>query len=118
MEARAAEVKRWESVHSAYRHHLERVLLLLHPWCLGDTRRQTSAEAERQVHAELRAIEVLVETHGLPAKTKAVAKVRKQLVGVCALVDFWWQGVWQDLQPIALTPMWQRWVEELLLPLM
>jgi len=118
VEARAAEVKRWESVHSAYRHHLERMLLLLHPWGLCDSRRQTSAEAERQVHAELRAIEELVETQGLPVKKKAVDKVRKQLVGVCALVDFWWQGVWHDLQPIALTPMWKRWVEELLLPLM
>jgi Family of unknown function (DUF6399)/IclR helix-turn-helix domain len=118
VEARAAEVKRWESVHSAYRHHLERMLLLLHPWRLCDSRRQTSAEAERQVHAELRAIEGLVATHGLPVKKKALDKVRKQLVGVCALVDLWWQGVWQDMQPIALTPMWKRWVEEWLLPLM
>jgi Family of unknown function (DUF6399) len=111
-------VKRWESVHSAYRHPLARVLFLLHPWGLCDSRRQTSAEAERQVHAELRAIEVLVEMHGLPVKTTALDKVRKQLVGVCALVDLWWQGVWQDMQPIALTPMWKRWVEEWLLPLM
>ena len=55
--------------------------------------------------------------HGLPVKKKAVDKVRKQLAGVCALVDLWWQGVWRDVQPIALTPRWRRWVEEVWLPL-
>ena len=52
------------------------------------------------------------------AKKTAVDKVRKQLAGVSALVDFWWQGVWHDVQHMALTPMWRRWMEEVLLPLM
>ncbi len=43
--------------------------------------------------------------------------MHKQLAGVCALVDFWWQGVWRAVEPMALTPMWRRWVEEVLLPL-
>jgi hypothetical protein len=118
VEASAAEVQRWESVHSAYRQHLETLALLVHPWRLFDARRQTSAEVACHVHAELRALEVLGETHGLPVKKQALDKARKQLVGVCARVDFWWQGVWHDVQPIALTPMWKRWVEEVLLPLM
>jgi Family of unknown function (DUF6399)/IclR helix-turn-helix domain len=118
VEAREAEVARWESVHRAYRHHLETVSLIVHPWRLVDSTRQTSAEVERQLQAETRAIEVLIETHGLPVKQKALDKVRKQLVGVSALVDFWWQGVWQDMQQVTLTPMWTRWIEEVLLPLM
>ena len=118
VEARAAEVTHWESVHSAYRHHLETVSLIVHPWRLADSTRQTSAEVERQLHAETQAIEALIETSGLPVKKKALDKVRKQLAGVSALVDFWWQGVWQDLQQMTLTPRWTRWIEELLLPLM
>jgi hypothetical protein len=35
-----------------------------------------------------------------------------------ALVDFWWQGVWHDVQHVVLTPMWTSWVEEVLLPLL
>lgn len=54
----------------------------------------------------------------MPVKKKALDKVRKQIAGVAALVDVWWQGVWHDLQQGALTPRWTRWVEELLLPLM
>jgi hypothetical protein len=54
----------------------------------------------------------------LPVKKKAVDKVRKQLAGLCALVDLWWQGVCRDLQHMALTPMWRQWSEEVLLPLM
>jgi hypothetical protein len=54
----------------------------------------------------------------LPVKKKAVDKVRKQLAGLCALVDLWWPGVCRDLQHMALTPRWRQWSEEVLLPLM
>jgi hypothetical protein len=54
----------------------------------------------------------------LPVKKKALAKVRTQLADVAALVDFGWQGVRQDMQQVALTPMWTSWGEEVLLPLM
>ena len=118
VEARAAQVQHWETVDSTYRQHLESVSLLVHPWRLVDSTRQTSHEVEHQLQAEIAALEVFVETHGLPAKKTAVDKVRKQLAGVSALVDFWWQGVWHDVQHMALTPMWRRWMEEVLLPLM
>jgi hypothetical protein len=118
VEASEAEVTYWESVHSVYRHHLETVSLLVHPWRLVDSTRQTSADVERQLHTEIRAIEALIATSGLPVKKKALDKIRKQLAGVSALVDLWWQGVWHDLEQVALTPEWTKWVEELLLPLM
>jgi hypothetical protein len=59
----------------------------------------------------------LLDTHGLPVKKATLEKVRKQLAGVSALIDFWWQTVWQDLEHMAMTPKWTQWVEELLLPL-
>ena len=118
VEARAAAVERWESVHSAYRHHLETVSLLVHPWRISNSTPQTSQEVERRLHAEIDAITALIETHGLPAKKKAVDKVRTQLAGLSALVDLWWQRVWQDVQQVALTPRWKRWVDEQVLPLM
>ena len=66
-----------------------------------------------------RRIEALLETHQLPVKEDAMDKVRKQLAGLSALVDFWWQRVWQDLAAQwSLTPSGQQWVEECLLPLM
>jgi hypothetical protein len=118
MEAREAEVERWESVHSVYRHHLETVSLIVHPWRIFNSTPQTSQEVERWLHAEIDAIQALIETNGLPAKKKALEKVRKQLAGLSALVDFWWQRVWHDVQQVALTPMWKSWVDEQLLPLM
>ena len=51
-------------------------------------------------------------------KQGTLDKVRKQLAGVSALIDFWWQTVGQDLEQMAMTPRWTQWVEELLLPLM
>lgn len=116
--ASEAEVQRWEGVHRAYRDHLEQLSLLVHPWRLVDSTRQTSADVERQLRAEITAIETLLETHALPVKKKALDKVRRQLADLSAVVDLWWQGVWQDLRQVALTPMWTRWVDELLLPLL
>src|SRR2546428_5688161 len=118
VEACEAEVTRWEGVHRAYRHHLEHLSLMVHPWHLWGSTRQRSADVEYQLRTEIMAIETLVETNGLPVKKKALDKVRRQLSGLSAVVDCWWQRVWQDLQQVALTPMWTRWVEELLLPLM
>ncbi len=53
----------------------------------------------------------------MPVNKKVLDQVRKQLAGVSALVDLWWQGVWRDMQPMTLTPLWKQWVEEVLLPL-
>ena len=118
VEASEAEVEGWENVGNTYRRHLLTLSMIMHPWRIFDSTPQTSEEVACQLKAEIDAIEVFIETHGLPIKKKALEKVRKQLAGLAALVDFWWQGVWQDLQQVALTPMWTRWVEELLLPLM
>jgi len=118
LEASEAEVKRWESVHSTYRHHLETLALIMHPWRLFNLMPQTSQEVERQLRAEVESIEVLIETNGLAVRKKTLDKVRKQLAALSALVDFWWQGVWQDVQHMDLTPTWKQWLEELLLPLM
>jgi Family of unknown function (DUF6399) len=117
VEARAAEVTPWETVHRADRHHLESVSLTGHPWRVCDSTRQRAAEVERQFHAESDALEARIDTNGLPGKKKALDKVRKQLVGVSALVDLWWQGGEHDLQQVALTPNGTQWVAEVVLPL-
>ena len=44
-------------------------------------------------------------------------KVRTQLPALAALVDFWWQGVRQDLEPFMLSPRWHQWVHACLLPM-
>lgn len=118
VEACEAEVQRWQQVRMAYRTHLANLSLILHPWRLLGSTRQSSQEVECQLQAELTALETLVETNGLPLKKSALNKVRKQLAGVSALVDFWWQMVRQDLEQVALTPRWSQWIEEVLLPLM
>lgn len=46
-----------------------------------------------------------------------MTKVRTHIPALAALVDFWWQGVWQDVEPFGLSPRWRRWVQEGLLPL-
>ena len=117
-EASAAEVKHWQDVRSTYRNHLSNLSLLLHPWYLLDSTRQTSNEVERRLQDEIEALESLIERHGLPAKKNTLAKVRKQLAGLSALVDFWWQTVGRDLEHMALPSGWKQWVDELLLPLM
>ena len=114
----ATSVNHWQEVGSAWRQRLSKLSRILHPWRLVDSIRQTSKEVEEQLRAELLAIETLLETNGLPRKKDTLAKVRKQLAGIAALVDFWWQTVRQDLTQLAMTPRWTQWAEEWLLPLM
>jgi uncharacterized protein DUF6399/IclR-like helix-turn-helix domain-containing protein len=118
VEAYEAAVARWQGVRSTYRQSLANLSRIVHPWRLVDATRQTSQEVERQLHIEIQGLETLLETHGLPVKKDTLNKVRKQLAGVSALIDFWWQTVRHDLEHMAMTPRWTQWVEELLLPLM
>jgi uncharacterized protein DUF6399/IclR-like helix-turn-helix domain-containing protein len=114
----ATALNHWQGVGSAWRQRLSNVSRILHPWRLADSTRQTSKEVEEQLGTELEAIETLLEANGLPMKKDTLAKVRKQLAGISALIDFWWQTVHQDLVQMAMTPPWTQWADELLLPLM
>jgi hypothetical protein len=118
VERHEAEVKHWQGIRNAYRTHLANLSLILHPWCLVDLTRQTAQEVAQRLQTEVTALETVIQTTGLPTKKTTLDKVRKQLAGVSALVDFWWQTVGRDLEHMALTPRWKHWVDELLLPLM
>ena len=117
VEAKQVEVQQWEEVQRTYRHHLETLSLTLHPFGIADSLPQTSAQVECRLHMEVEAIEALARRHQLPARDDAMQKVRTQLPALAALVDFWWQGVQQDLEPCALSPRWRQWVHAYLLPM-
>jgi hypothetical protein len=117
VDVRQAEVTRWEEGHHLYRGHLESLSHTLHPFCLLDSTPQTSAQVESQLTAAVEGIAALAQRYQLPARHAAMTKVRKQLPALAALVDFWWQGVHQDLEPFCLAPTWQQWVHEYLLPM-
>jgi hypothetical protein len=114
----ATSVYHWQEVGSDWRQHLSNLSRILHPWRLTDSTRQTSKAVEEQLRTELQAIEALLETNGLPMKKDTLDKVRKQLAGISALVDFWWQTVRQDLTQLAMTPRWSQWAQDVLLPRM
>ena len=115
--AKQAEVQHWEAVQGTYRQHLETLSLTLHPFRIADATPQTSDQVASQWHAVVEAIEALVRRQQLPARHPAMQKVRTQLPALAALVDCWWQGVRQDLEPFLLSPLWRQWVHECLLPL-
>ena len=114
---RHAEVTRWEEARRTYRDHLETLSLTLHPFRLVDSAPQTSAQVAIPLQATIEAIEVFAQYHQLPARPNAMLKVRKQVPALAALVDFWWQGVQQDLAPFLLSPRWRQWVHAGLLPM-
>ena len=113
-----AVVQRWQRGRSAYRQHRANLSRILHLWRLGDATRQTSQEVERQLPVEIQALEILLDTHGVPVHQGTLDKGRTQLGGVSALIDFWGQTVWHDVEHMAMPPRWTQWGEELLLPLM
>lgn len=118
VEASEAEVQRWQGVGSASRHGLGNLSLIRPPWRLVDSTRQTSHDVERRLPAAVEGLAALVETQGVAVKKTALAKVRKQLAGVSALVDLWGQTGWHAVEHRALPPRWQHGVDAVLLPLM
>ena len=66
--------------------------------------------------ATVEAIAAFARCPQLPARHDALTKVRKPVPALAALVDCWWQGVHQDLEPCLLSPKWRQWVHECLLP--
>ena len=111
-----AEVTYWEARHQEYRQQLETLSLTLHPFAIDDSAPQTSAQVEARLHGHVEAIEAFAHAAQLPERPAAMTKVKKQLPAVATLVDFWWQGVRQDLEHAAVSPPWQRWAQEVLLP--
>jgi hypothetical protein len=116
VEVHHAEVTHWEARQQEYRQQLEILSLTLHPFAIDDSAPQTSTQVEARLHAQVEAIEALAHASQLPERQAALTKVKKQLPAVAALVDFWWQGVRQDLEHAAVSPDWQRWAQEALLP--
>jgi hypothetical protein len=114
----STSMNHWQGVGSVWRQRLANVSRILHLWRLADSTRQTSKEVKEQLGAELEAIETLLEANGLPMKQDTLAKVRKQLTGISALIDLWWQTVHQDLAQMAIAPKGTQWADEFLLPLM
>jgi hypothetical protein len=114
--ARQGEVSRWEEAHNSYRGLLETLSLTLPPFRMADSAPQTSAQVANHRQATVMAIEEWAQCHQLPVRHAAMTKVRKQLPGLAAMVDFWWAGVRRDLAHAAISPLWQQWAEVSLLP--
>jgi hypothetical protein len=116
VEVQHAQVTHWETRQQEYRQQLETLSLTLHPFAIDDSTPQTSAQVEARLHTHVEAIEAVAHAAQLPERPAAMTKVKKQLPAVAALVDGWWQGVRQDLEHAAVSPPWQRWAQEVLLP--
>jgi hypothetical protein len=116
VEARQAEVTRWETVRHTYRRYLETFSLTLHPFRLSDSAPQTSAQVASTLQATVEALASLAQPQQLPARHTAITKVRTQVPALAALVDFWWAGVEQDLAQATISAPWRQWAREVLLP--
>ena len=108
VEAKQAEVRRWEAAQCTYRHQLETLSLTLHPFGIADSAPQTSAQVASHLQAVAEAIVAFAQRHQLPTRPGSMTKVRKQVPALAALVDFWWPSVYQVLAPCILSPRWRQ----------
>ncbi len=116
-EARQVEGTRWEEGRPTSRDHWATRSRTLHPCRIADAAPQTSAQVASQLQATVEAITALAQRQQLPARHDAMTKVRKQVPALAALVDLWWQGVHQDMEPCVWSPRWRQWVDACLLPM-
>ena len=108
---------RWEEAHHPARGHVEALSLTRPPCRTADAAPQTSVQVASHLRAAVEALEAFAQRHQVPARHAAMTTVRKPLPARAALVDCWWPGVQQDVEPCLLSPMWRRGVHECVLPL-
>ena len=116
LRATQAQVTQWEEARQTYRDHLETLSLIMHPFAIGDSAPQSTANVQGRLQAEIEALDAFAQQHQLPAKPDIIKKVSDQVPALAALIDFWWQGIDRDLAQLTLTSSWRRWVKEALLP--
>lgn len=117
VEARHAEVTRWEEAHPPARGHWEPLSRTLHPCRLSASAPPTAAQGESPRHAAVEAIDACAQRHQLAVRHDPRTTVRKPGPALAALGDCWWQGVQRDLGRCSLSPLGRTWVHECLLPL-
>jgi hypothetical protein len=117
VEAKRADVQRWEAVQRTYRPPLETRARTLPPCGIADAAPQTSAQVHGRLQAAVDALAALAACHQWPHRHAALQKVRTQFPALAAWVDWWWEGVQQHLEPLELLPMGRRWAMESLVPL-
>ena len=88
----------------------------VHPFTLTDSARQSAAHVEAALHRALKELNILHACHAARDNAPAVAKFTRQIPGLAALVEGWWEGVEQSLPPEAVDATLQSWLLERLLP--
>ena len=94
-----------------------RLSLTLHPFRISDSTPQTSAQVESQLTAAVEAIEALAQGHQLPARHDGHDQGPQAGAGPGRPRGFLVARGPQDLEPFLLSPRWQQWVHECLLPM-
>jgi hypothetical protein len=116
VEAKQAEGTRWEALQRADRQRLAPLALTRPPFGSEASMPQTSTQVAARWHAQVEALEAFAATQQWPERQAAITKGKTPLPDVAALVDFWWHGVRQDVERAAISPLWQRWAQDVLLP--
>lgn len=88
----------------------------VHPFTLTDSTRQSAAHVEAALHRALEELNTLHARHTARDNTPAVAKFTRQIPGLAALVEGWWEGVEQSLAPDTRDTELRGWLLERLLP--
>lgn len=88
----------------------------VHPFTLADNARQSAAQVEAALRRALEELNTLHVRHTARDNAQAVAKFTRQIPGLAALVEAWWEWVEQSLPPDAVDPSLRGWLLEQLLP--
>jgi hypothetical protein len=109
-----AEVLRADQ--ATYQSTLHQASQAVHPFTLAESQAQSSAQVESRLHQAVATLNTLHASHTARDHPAAVRKFQRQIPGLAACVDAWWLGVEHQIAPLALDEPTQRWLQQLLLP--
>lgn len=95
---------------------LQQASQAVHPFTLAESKVQSSAQVESQLHQAVATLNPLRASHTARDNQAAVTKFTRQIPGIAALVDAWWLGVEHPITRLALDPPTQSGLPQQLLP--
>lgn len=100
-----------------YYESLRNLSKAVHPFSVPQQASQSSQEAEEQLNQILDILHTLSEEYAITDAQNRIAKVRKQIADIVAVIDVWWAWVRESLPCSWLSADLESWLLEYLLPM-
>ena len=111
------ELARVQQAQADLREHLMHISLTLHPFDVDTHCAQTTQQVSEKLTHQVGALKQFKKAHQLKDAPGGIDQFSRQIGDLSAVVDLWWQWVYQALDAQSLSTPMTDWITQIVLPL-